>query len=148
LVALIEQARQEGKRYLLVLTGVPGSGKTLAGLHVVHSAVATGVERSGDIVYLLGNTPLVLVLREALAQDEDRRFRRAGERKGLKNIRRDVRTRIQHINDFLQESLRGSPDNPPHEHVIVFDEAQRAWDEKHGLEKSPELRRSRRYFSS
>jgi hypothetical protein len=46
-----------------------------------------------------------------------------------------VRARIQHINDFLQESLRGSPEDPPHEHVIVFDEAQRAWDEKHGMEK-------------
>ena len=26
-------------------------------------------------------------------------------------------------------------DRPPHEHVIVFDEAQRAWDEKQGKEK-------------
>jgi hypothetical protein len=135
LLALIEQAREEGKRYLLVLTGVPGSGKTLAGLHVVHSAVATGVERHGDIIYLSGNTPLVLVLREALARDEYLRRRRAGEPKSLGIIRREVRARIQHINDFLQESLRGSPEDPPHEHVIVFDEAQRAWDEKQGLEK-------------
>jgi hypothetical protein len=46
-----------------------------------------------------------------------------------------VRARIQHINDFLQESLRGSPEAPPHEHVIVFDEAQRAWDEKQGIKE-------------
>ena len=135
LVALIEQARERGKRYLLLLTGVPGSGKTLAGLHVVHSAVATGVERTGDIVYLSGNTPLVVVLREALARDERRRRRDAGDRKSLQEIRREVRARIQHITDFLQESLRGSTNDPPHEHVIVFDEAQRAWDEKQGLEK-------------
>jgi hypothetical protein len=135
LVALIEQARDQGKRFLLVLTGVPGSGKTLAGLHVVHSAIATGVERYGDIVYLSGNTPLVVVLREALARDEYMRSRRACERKSLGTIRREVRARIQHINDFLQESLRGSPEDPPHEHVIVFDEAQRAWDEKQGMEK-------------
>lgn len=135
LVALIEQAREQGKRYLLVLTGVPGSGKTLAGLHVVHSAIATGVEHEGDIVYLSGNTPLVVVLREALARDEDLRRRSSGERRSLKNIRRDVRTRIQHINDFLQESFRGSSNKPPHEHVIIFDEAQRAWDEKQGFEK-------------
>jgi hypothetical protein len=135
LVNLIEQARWEKKRYLLVLSGVPGSGKTLAGLHVVHSAAATGVERQGDIIYLSGNTPLVLVLREALAQDEYLRRRRAGEPTSVGNIRREVRARIQHINDFLRESLRGSPGSPPHEHVIVFDEAQRAWDEKQGLEK-------------
>jgi len=135
LVALIEQAREQGRRFLLILTGVPGSGKTLAGLHVVHSTIATGVERHGDIVYLSGNTPLVVVLREALARDEHLRRRRAGERKSLGTIRREVRARIQHINDFLQESFRGAAEDPPHEHVIVFDEAQRAWDEKHGMEK-------------
>lgn len=135
LLALIQQARERGKRYLLLLTGVPGSGKTLAGLHVVHSAVATGMERQGEIVYLSGNTPLVVVLREALARDEDQRRRRFGGGRRLGDLRREVRARIQHINDFLQESFRGSPNDPPHEHVIVFDEAQRAWDEKQGLEK-------------
>lgn len=74
-MALIEQAREQQRRFLLVLTGVPGSGKTLAGLHVVHSAVAPRVERYGDIVYLSGNTPLVVVLREALARDEYLRSR-------------------------------------------------------------------------
>ena len=135
LLALIQQAREQGKRFLLVLTGVPGSGKTLAWLHVVHSAIATRVERSGDIVYLSGNTPLVVVLREALARDEYLRRRRAGEQKSLGTIRREARARIQHINDFLQESFRGSPKDPPHEHVIVFDEAQRAWDEKQGIKE-------------
>ena len=135
LVTLIKQAREQGKRYLLVLTGVPGSGKTLAGLHVVHDAVATGVDGEGEIVYLSGNTPLVVVLREALARDEYRRRRDGGEYKNLENIRREVRARIQHINDFLQEGLRGSAENPPHEHVIVFDEAQRAWDENQGRKK-------------
>ena len=132
---LIEEAHAKRKRYLLILTGVPGSGKTLAGLHVVHSAIATGVERPGDIVYLSGNTPLVVVLREALARDENLRQRRVGRRRRLADIRRDVRARIQHINDFLKEGIRAAADVPPHEHVIIFDEAQRAWDEKQGLEK-------------
>jgi Uncharacterized conserved protein (DUF2075) len=135
LLDLIGQAHREQARYLLLLTGVPGSGKTLAGLDVVHSAIATGVEHEGDIVYLSGNTPLVVVLREALARDEYRRGISSGNRKKIGDVRRQVRTRIQHINDFLQESLRGSTILPPHEHVIVFDEAQRAWDEKHGFEK-------------
>ena len=82
-----------------------------------------------------GNTPLVVVLREALARDENLRRRQVGEGGRLGDIRREVRARIQHINDFLQESLRGSPTGAPHEHVIVFDEAQRAWDEKQGVEK-------------
>jgi hypothetical protein len=107
----------------------------LAGLDVVHNAIATGVEHEGDIVYLSGNTPLVVVLREALARDKRAKNLRSGDRTSLNEVRRQVRTRIQHINDFLQESLRGSSSSPPHEHVIVFDEAQRAWDEKQGLEK-------------
>jgi len=94
LVELIQQARKQEKRFLLMLTGVPGSGKTLAGLHVVHSAIAMGVERAGDIVYLSGNTPLVVVLREALARDEHLRHRLAGTRQGLGTIRRQVRARI------------------------------------------------------
>lgn len=136
LVELIKEAREHGKRYLLMLTGVPGSGKTLAGLHVVHNAVVSGVESRGDIVYLSGNTPLVVVLREALARDEFSRQRLNGQKqRGLEQIRRDVRARIQHINDFLQQSIHGAPEEPPHEHVIVFDEAQRAWDERQGQDK-------------
>lgn len=135
LLELIKEARSRGQRYLLMLTGVPGSGKTLAGLDVVHSALSSGIEEDGDIVYLSGNTPLVTVLREALALDERSRRLHAGRNPRLADIRRDVRTRIQHINDFLQEYLYASSNNAPHEHVIVFDEAQRAWDAKHGREK-------------
>jgi hypothetical protein len=135
LLELIKEARDLNKRFLLILTGVPGSGKTLAGLHVVHSAIETGVEHHGHIVYLSGNTPLVVVLREALARDEHRRRRRPGERSNLGMIRREVRARIQHINDFLQDGVQRPPEDPPHEHVIVFDEAQRAWDEKQGMKK-------------
>jgi hypothetical protein len=135
LVELIREARECGKRYLLLLTGVPGSGKTLAGLNVVHTAIETGVEKKGDIVYLSGNTPLVVVIREALARDEYRRGLVNGSRRSLDAIRRDVRVRVQHINGFLQQSLIGTPEEPPEEHVIVFDEAQRAWDAKQGQEK-------------
>ena len=135
LMELIEEAHAQGQRYLIILTGVPGSGKTLAGLDVVHGAIATGIENQGDIVYLSGNTPLVNVLREALARDEYRRSATIGKGRGIGNIRRDVRTRIQHINDFLKEGLRNDADTPPHEHVIVFDEAQRAWDKAQGFDK-------------
>jgi Uncharacterized conserved protein (DUF2075) len=135
IVALIDQARIERRRYLVLLTGVPGSGKTLAGLDVVHNAIAAGVENEGEIVYLSGNTPLVVVLREALARDKQAKNLTRGLRTSIGDVRRQVRTRIQHINDFLLESLRGSTSSPPHEHVIVFDEAQRAWDEKQGFEK-------------
>ncbi|MHA4868402.1 DUF2075 domain-containing protein [Duganella sp. PWIR1] len=131
LIALIREAQEQKKRYMLFLSGVPGAGKTLAGLHVVHGAISTGVEHEGDIVYLSGNTPLVVVLREALSLNEYERNRSSK----LDDIRRSVRARIQHINDFLQQGILHDANTPPHEHVIIFDEAQRAWDEKQGLEK-------------
>jgi hypothetical protein len=129
IIELIVEARVDHRRYVVFLSGVPGSGKTLVGLQVVHDAVASGEEHEGDIVYLSGNTPLVTVLREALARDE---HRRTGET--LKTIRRAVRTRVQHIIDFLRDNLSRTEMAPP-EHVIVFDEAQRAWDEKQGQKK-------------
>jgi hypothetical protein len=134
-VEIIKETRRNHSRSLVFLAGVPGSGKTLAGLQVVHSAVESGVEDKGDIVYLSGNTPLVVVLREALARDEAARKKARGERPGLAEARNSVRTRIQHIIDFLREYLTNGDGSSPHEHVIVFDEAQRAWDEDYGRKK-------------
>ena len=68
--------------------------------------------------------------------------------KSLENIRRGTRARIQHINDFLKAESSWLTGNPPHEHVIVFEtaKAQRAWDEKQGLESSSGLRQSQLFF--
>lgn len=134
-VNLIACARRTGRRALIFLTGVPGSGKTLAGLQAVHDAIATGEEQQGDIVYLSGNTPLVTVLREALARSEYSRHHGKDQAKSLHDIRRAVRARIQHVNDFLRQVLHDGTVQMPYEHAIVFDEAQRAWDERQGLKK-------------
>ena len=45
-----------------------------------------------------------------------------------------LKARIQTVNNFLQEYQTRSK-NPPHEHVVVFDEAQRAWDANKGKSK-------------
>ena len=134
IVSLIDQARMEKRRALVFLTGVPGSGKTLAGLQVVHQAVAAD-SLAGEVVYLSGNTPLVTVLREALTNDEYERRRSDGERVSKGSIRSSVRARIQHIMDFLKEYLTDPMERPPHERAIVFDEAQRAWDAAFGKQK-------------
>jgi hypothetical protein len=135
IVDIIAGAKRDCRKIVVFLTGVPGAGKTLAGLQVVHDAVTTGTEDRGDIVYLSGNTPLVVVLREALAQDTVERKRAAGARSGLADERRLIRTRIQHINDFLKQYLSDTTSTLPHEHAIVFDEAQRAWDARQGAKK-------------
>jgi Uncharacterized conserved protein (DUF2075) len=135
IVQLVTAAKRERRRALIFLAGVPGSGKTLAGLQVVHNAIATGQEQEGDIIYLSGNTPLVTVLREALAQDQHHQRREQKLPCSLREQRRIVRARVQHINDFLKDKLASSSTEPPHEHAIVFDEAQRAWDADQGKKK-------------
>lgn len=132
--SIIERTRSNREYAVVFLTGVPGAGKTLAGLNVVHSAVREGVESEGDIVYLSGNTPLVVVLREALARDRYRRAAAEGQSVTMTDARASTRATVQHINDFLKQYVHGSS-TPPSEHVIVFDEAQRAWNARQGKEK-------------
>jgi len=61
---VIAQARVEGGRYVVFVTGIPGAGKTLCGLNLVFGAL-----RESGAAFLSGNVPLVTVLREALARD-------------------------------------------------------------------------------
>ncbi|MDT8307480.1 MAG: DNA/RNA helicase domain-containing protein, partial [Anaerolineae bacterium] len=114
----IEQAKATGSKVICFVTGVPGAGKTLAGLNVVHNR-ELHEENLG--VFLSGNGPLVKVLSEALARDY-------AEREGVSRheSRRRVRTFIQNVHHFLDHYFYS--DELPADRVVVFDEAQRAWD--------------------
>lgn len=58
----LQSAVEQGRRVLVLLTGVPGSGKTLAGLQVAH------YRRLGTKgLFLLGNGPIIQVLRYTLS---------------------------------------------------------------------------------
>lgn len=129
-LAQIRQWAMEHQKYAVCfVTGVPGSGKTLVGLNLVHD-VRFGSVGTGEAAFLSGNGPLVGVLREALARDSAKAH---GE--PINKERDDVRTRIQHLMNYLGQYLDQEPNSSPHEHLIVFDEAQRAWDEKYGKQK-------------
>lgn len=67
LMDLIHQAKEQNEKYLCMITGVPGAGKTLIGLSV--ATEHKNEEHSNRSVYLSGNHPLVRVLQEALARD-------------------------------------------------------------------------------
>ena len=112
---VVADARTHGRKAIAFVTGVPGAGKTLAGLDVVHGPAA----HLG--VFLSGNGPLVRVLSEALAQD---RAKRTGE--PVAAARRTVGTFLQNVHGFLDQHAGGP--GPPPDRVVVFDEAQRAWD--------------------
>ncbi len=74
---LIEYAKQRHKKVICFVTGVPGAGKTLVGLNVATKHRKN--EAQDPAVYLSGNGPLVMVLREALTRDEFNRRKEAGE---------------------------------------------------------------------
>ncbi|WP_343214083.1 DNA/RNA helicase domain-containing protein [Fontisphaera persica] len=76
-------------------------------------------------VYLSGNGPLVAVLREALTRDEYARRKTSGGRVRKGEIGESVKAFIQNVHHFRDEGLVDK--QPPPEHVVIFDEAQRAW---------------------
>lgn len=117
---VIERSQRDCEKAIVFVTGVPGAGKTLVGLDV-----ATRRRNLGDAraVFLSGNQPLVSVLQEALTRDELQR-RGPGTRKGI--VRQEVKPFIQNIHHFRDEGVR-KPDDVPFDHVVIFDEAQRAW---------------------
>ena len=75
-------------------------------------------------MFLSGNGPLVDVLQEALARDEHERAKQT-QPISLSEARRNVKAFIQPIHHYRDEYLRSA--GVPEEHVVVFDEAQRAW---------------------
>jgi hypothetical protein len=120
---IIDRACAQREKAIIFVTGVPGAGKTLVGLNIATRHRAHGADRA---VFLSGNRPLVEVLREALTRDELARSPR-GTRKG--QIKGKVKAFIQNVHHFRDDGIR-TPDDPPFDHVVIFDEAQRAWTRK------------------
>lgn len=121
---IIEHARLNRQKVICFVTGVPGAGKTLVGLNV---ATQRGSQDDPThAVFLSGNGPLVDVLREALTRDEVHRRRLSGERVRKGSVFESVKAFIQNVHHFRDDALEDI--GPPSEHVVIFDEAQRAWD--------------------
>ena len=59
------QASQMQERHLVLITGVPGAGKTLVGLQFVYQHPLTNPEKT-QAVFISGNGPLIQVLQYAL----------------------------------------------------------------------------------
>ncbi|MEO6104286.1 MAG: DUF2075 domain-containing protein [Pseudoxanthomonas sp.] len=120
---IIEQARAQGRKAICFVTGVPGAGKTLVGLDVATRHMDK--DEATYSVFLSGNGPLVAVLREALARDSVERAAAAGKTLRKGDARQEVSAFIQNIHHFRDDCLKDT--TAPPEHVVLFDEAQRAW---------------------
>lgn len=126
IASAIDDAKARGRKVICFVSGIPGAGKTLAGLNLVCQRRRSDLEDEEHAVFLSGNGPLVSVLQEALVRDE---VRQASDR-DIKILKGDAKRRavafIQNIHHFRDEYL--DEDRIPPERVVVFDEAQRAWD--------------------
>jgi Uncharacterized conserved protein (DUF2075) len=127
LAGIIEETKAKRQKAICFVTGVPGAGKTLAGLNLV--TLRTKAHEDEHAVFLSGNGPLVEVLREALARDEHAQLREKGKESKKSDATRKVKSFVQNIMHFRDANLVTS--DPPIERVAVFDEAQRAWDASH-----------------
>jgi hypothetical protein len=121
---IVEVARRERTRAIVFITGVPGAGKTLVGLNL--ATKRRDIESPTHAVFLSGNGPLVKVLREALTRDEIARLRKRNQRKTKTEVGQPIKAFIQNVHHFRDAGLRD--ELPPSDHVVIFDEAQRAWD--------------------
>jgi len=143
LIDIINKAREENKKVVCFVTGVPGAGKTLVGLDIVHEKEAFGGDEF-NTAYFSGNSPLINVLREALAEDHYQRkkqlfdLKKVGTRPRRKDSDREVKPRIQNLHLFIKDGIRKI--TPPDERIVVFDEAQRCWDAKHFSNKAKQNR--------
>lgn len=121
---IINSSKTNSRKSICFVTGVPGAGKTLVGLHIA----TTHIDKSNDLysVFLSGNGPLVSILREALTRDKVKREKIKGIKIKKGKVLSDVKMFIQNVHNFRDECLIDIS-SAPIEHVALFDEAQRAW---------------------
>jgi hypothetical protein len=115
---IVRGAASAKRRRLILLTGVPGAGKTLVGLRLAHAHYlddlvvtrADGRRPTAPAVFLSGNGPLVQVLQYQMKQSGG-----------------DGKTFVRDVKGYVETYNKRRNAVPP-EHVLIFDEAQRAWD--------------------
>ena len=110
---IIREAAATRTRRLVLVTGVPGAGKTLVGLRMAHSEEPDRLasrNSPSSAIFLSGNGPLVQVLQYQ-----------------LKSAGGGGRAFVRSVKDYIRTYGRAGGNVPDH-HVIIFDEAQRAYD--------------------
>lgn len=94
------------EKQLILIAGVPGAGKTLLGLQVNYEYN----EIDKRTIYLSGNGPLITILKRELENEDS------------------ITGVLAYTKEYSQNNIF------PLEEIIIFDEAQRAWDKsKYGV---------------
>ena len=142
LLDIIEEAKKTRRKVICFVTGVPGAGKTLVGLNVIHKEESVEQDKSNK-AYFSGNGPLINVLTEALTLDEYARNKQVPpneEEEDLNKdgIRRKIKAKIQNLHNFIKDNMVKTL--APIEQIVVFDEAQRCWDADNFYNKAVQSR--------
>ncbi len=106
----IDDARKEKKKILILINGVPGAGKTAVGQSIVYEENKNG---KANAVYLSGNGPLVEVLQYQINQVGNNKHMGENAIQGMKEFK----------STFFYKDTK-----VPEQSILIFDEAQRAWD--------------------
>lgn len=122
---IIDYSKANKRKSICFVTGVPGAGKTLVSLNL--SIQKSDAKKGEHAVFLSGNFPLVQVLKEALVRDKIRMLKEIGIKTNKKDEERHTNTFIQMIHKY-RDSFVNNDDIPP-EHIVIFDEAQRSWNQ-------------------
>lgn len=121
---IIDYSKNKNRKSICFITGVPGAGKTLAGLNIAN--LRSNYQEEEHAVFLSGNGPLVDVLKEALARDKVKTAKDENSKIKKEEARSQVKSFIQNIHNFRDDAIK-DPKKSPNEKVAIFDEAQRAW---------------------
>ena len=142
---IAKKAKLEQNKVICFVTGVPGAGKTLVGLNISTQSMS---REAVNAVYLSGNGPLVNILVEALTRDKVEQIKQSKEKCTKKEVAQEVKSFIQNVHHFRDACLEGTiiqdgtiiadldyfrseankdKSYAPIDHIVIFDEAQRAW---------------------
>lgn len=111
----INNAKLNHKKILILINGVPGAGKTAVGQSVVYDENRNG---KANAVYLSGNGPLVEVLQYQINQVGNNKHMGENAIQGMKDFK----------STYFSTTTRQNT-KVPEQSILIFDEAQRAWDE-------------------
>lgn len=130
-LAAAKDAKLNRKKKLIIITGVPGAGKTLAGLNArLAIEKADILDKSKEhAAFLSGNRPLVTILQEVIKRNHHKNqgdTTKNGKPKG--KTKAAVSQIIGHMHEYIEDTFEG--EHAPSARILIFDEAQRAWDEE------------------
>ena len=129
---IIREARENRRKSICFVTGVPGAGKTLVGLNL-------SVRLNGEASMLSGNGPLVQVITTALQRDLTKNKKNLNSRKEEISVESIIRSaygykkeifakRLEYIKGGTVRLKDGAEQSK--QHIIIFDEAQRTWNQE------------------